>query len=321
MNIDILGTESLGVRGLSCSVKLHDRKIVIDPGIALGWNRYGYLPHPFQIAVGRQVREKIIGALAGATDIVFSHFDGDHVPLAAPNPYQLGINAIKKDLLRSRIWAKGAEPSSRLENRRRIDIEDALKGELPAAEGSSDGAIQFSMPLQHGLRSKKAVTVMMTRIEEDGFVFVHASDHQFMHVESIEHILSLNPDVVLSSGPALYLENLSKAQQKHAIENAVELSRNIKTLIIDHHLLRDERGLDWLKYVASATGNEVLCAAEFMGRKPLLLEAWREELYERMPVPEGWHEAYARGEVGVEEFLVWGFDMLEKKGRYIKTYK
>jgi hypothetical protein len=58
-----------------------------------------------------------------------------------------------------------------------------------------------------------------------------------------------------------------------------------------------------------------------MGRKPLLLEAWREELYERMPVPEGWHEAYAQGEVGVEEFLVWGFDMLEKKGRYIKTYK
>ena len=315
MKIDILGTESLGVRGLSCSVKLRDRKIVIDPGIALGWNRYGYLPHPFQIAVGRKVREKIIGALANATDIVFSHFDGDHVPLAAPNPYQLGINAVKKHLLRSIIWAKGAEPSSRLENRRRMEIEDALKAVLPAAEESSDGAVQFSMPLQHGLRRKKAVTVMMTRIEEDGFVFVHASDHQFLHVESIEHILSMNPDVVLSSGPALYLENLSTAQQKRAVENAVELSRNIKTLIIDHHLLRDEKGLDWLKEIACATGNEVICAAAYMGQKPLLLEAWREDLYERMPVPEGWHEAYAAGKVRAEEFLTRGFDIVENRER------
>jgi predicted metallo-beta-lactamase superfamily hydrolase len=120
---------------------------VIDPGIALGWNRYGYLPHPFQIFVGRQVREKIIGALAGTTDIVFSHFDGDHVPLAAPNPYQLRTNTTKKDLLQSRIWAKRAEPSSRLENRRRVGIEDSLKRELLAAEGGSDGAVQFSMPL------------------------------------------------------------------------------------------------------------------------------------------------------------------------------
>jgi len=51
MNIKILGAESLGVRGLSCSVELKSRKILIDPGIALGWLRYGFLPHPFQIAV------------------------------------------------------------------------------------------------------------------------------------------------------------------------------------------------------------------------------------------------------------------------------
>ena len=37
MDIEILGTESLGVRGLSCVVKADGRNIVIDPGVALGY--------------------------------------------------------------------------------------------------------------------------------------------------------------------------------------------------------------------------------------------------------------------------------------------
>lgn len=37
------------------------------------------------------MRERIVAALAGATDVVFSRFHGDHVPLAEANPYQLTI--------------------------------------------------------------------------------------------------------------------------------------------------------------------------------------------------------------------------------------
>jgi len=40
-----------------------------------------------------------------------------------------------------------------------------------------------------------------------------------------------------------------------------------------------------------------------MGREPLLLEARREELYREYPVPERWHDAYARGEVEFEDFM------------------
>ena len=50
MRIEILGAESLGVRGLSCVVKVQDRKIVIDPGLALGYQRHRLLPHPAQVA-------------------------------------------------------------------------------------------------------------------------------------------------------------------------------------------------------------------------------------------------------------------------------
>ena len=79
MNIDIIAAESLGVRGLCCLVTLPGRRIVIDPGVALGYVRHGLLPHPLQISVGHSVREKILQVLETATDVVFSHFHGDHV--------------------------------------------------------------------------------------------------------------------------------------------------------------------------------------------------------------------------------------------------
>lgn len=106
MIVKILGAESLGVRGLFCVVELKNRKICIDPGIALGWSRQGFLPHPFQIAVGADIRENIIDELKDATDVIISHFDGDHCPLLHPNPFQLGIEEVKDSLSQCRIWAK-----------------------------------------------------------------------------------------------------------------------------------------------------------------------------------------------------------------------
>ena len=107
MRIEIIGTESLGVRGLSCKIETKDRKILIDPGIALGYNRYGLLPHPFQVAVGKAIRSKIILALTDSTDVVISHYHGDHIPLVDANPYQLKAEKIASLCQDIRFWAKG----------------------------------------------------------------------------------------------------------------------------------------------------------------------------------------------------------------------
>ncbi|RKZ45363.1 MAG: hypothetical protein DRQ48_07095 [Gammaproteobacteria bacterium] len=80
MTIEIIGAESLGVRGLCCLVTTKTRRIVIDPGVALGYVRHGLLPHPCQIVIGARVRRRIIEALSQATDVIFSHMHGDHVP-------------------------------------------------------------------------------------------------------------------------------------------------------------------------------------------------------------------------------------------------
>ena len=127
MVIQIIGAESLGVRGLSCSVQLKGRKILIDPGIALGFSRNGFPPHPFQAAVGAEIRAGILRELRGASDVIISHFDGDHCPLADPNPYQLGLAEAAEGLSQARIWAKG--PGScplRQQSRRK-----ALAGAIP----------------------------------------------------------------------------------------------------------------------------------------------------------------------------------------------
>jgi hypothetical protein len=119
MKIEILGTESLGVRGLCCVVEVKDQKIVMDPGVALGYRRYGLLSHPVQVAVGARVRRRILAELEDATDVVVSHFHWDHIPLPKANPYQLSAQQAALLLRTSRLWAKGPDGLSIHMQRRR----------------------------------------------------------------------------------------------------------------------------------------------------------------------------------------------------------
>jgi len=307
MHIEILGTESLGVRGLSCVVEVENRKIVIDPGLALGYRRHGLLPHPAQVAVGEQVRREILAELKEATDVVMSHFHGDHVPLPNANPYQLRAQRVAPLCQTTRFWAKGPEGLSYNMVRRREALRKVLERELPNAEGQRDGPLVFSPPMPHGERHGRLGMVMMTRIEEKNTVFVHASDIQLLDGEAVSLILAWRPDIALVGGPPLYLRRLSSKRREMAWENARRLARRVDTLILDHHLLRCEEGLSWLNRLSSETGHRVICAADFMERPRCLLEARREQLYEEMPVPEGWHEAYARGDADTHRYRDHGY--------------
>jgi predicted metallo-beta-lactamase superfamily hydrolase len=300
MHIEILGAESLGVRGLCCLVEIEDRRIVIDPGLALGYQRDGLLPHPAQVAVGEQARRRIIAALEDATDVVMSHFHGDHVPLPDANPYQLQAQRVAPLCRTTRLWAKGTEGLSPSMVHRRAILAETLGREIPNAEGQGNGVLCFSPPMPHGRPHSHLGTVMMTRIESEGVVFAHASDIQLLGDRAVSLLLDWRPDIALVGGPPLYLSKLSSEQRAVAWANAKRLARHVDTLILDHHLLRCEEGLSWLDRLSSETGQPVVCAADFMGEPRCLFEAWRAQLYEEMPVPTGWHEAYARGDAHTE---------------------
>ena len=52
-----------------------------------------------------------------------------------------------------------------------------------------DAHMEFSSPVSHGQRGGKENTVMMSRIEEEGETFVHASDIQLLEKKILEIIL------------------------------------------------------------------------------------------------------------------------------------
>jgi len=299
MKIEILGAESLGVRSLCCFVKTKNRRILIDPGIALGYIRYKLLPHPLQVAVDEKIQKKIIEAWSEATDIVISHFHGDHIPLVNANPYQLNIKKIAGLNPKAKIWAKLSRLSP-TEKKRVESFSLALDKNLIPAEEKEQEVLSFSKTVPHGKANNNLETVIMTKIEED-CVFVHASDIQLLNNESVSQILSWKPDIILASGPPLYLFKLSKYQIRKAWCNAIRLSESVDTLIIDHHLLRDDNGVRWLRKLSSKT-KKIMCVADFMKKPRMLLEARRKHLYEQMPVTEGWHEAYGKGKVNTDYY-------------------
>jgi predicted metallo-beta-lactamase superfamily hydrolase len=299
VEIEILGTESLGVRGLCSVIRTKDRKVIIDPGVALGFKRHGLLPHPIQVIACQRTKRLIANALRDATDVVISHYHGDHQPLVDANPYQLPVREVAGFCIHPKFWTKGTEALSANQAHRAKTLADSLGRILPVAEGISDGPLTFSLPVPHGERHGRNGTVMMTRVEEGGEVFVHASDIQVLDDAAVEQILAWQPNIVLASGPPIYLPGLTSEKREGALRRTLRLADGVETLILDHHLMRSKKGEEWLDYVASLTAHKVVCAADFMGLRRNLLEAERVSWYKRVPVPQGWHEAYARGEVDV----------------------
>lgn len=248
--------------------------------------------------MGERVRQNIIRELKDATDVVISHYHGDHIPLPNANPYQLKAQDVAPLLKKVRIWAKGPENISRNMLTRLKALCIVLNRDLPNAEGKIEEPLSFSYPVPHGDLNERFGTVMMTRIEDKSDVFVHASDIQLLCDSAISKILKWHPITVLASGPPIYLPWLSIEQEERAWNNAIKLADKIDTLILDHHLLRCEEGVSWLDSLPS----NVICAADFMGYRRQFLEAWRRKLYREMPVPKGWHEAYALGNVDTKKY-------------------
>ena len=299
MKIEIIGAESLGVRGLCTVVTTRERKVVIDPGVALGFRRHGLLPHPVQAAASERTKGLIEKALEDATDIVISHYHGDHIPLVDANPYQLSVGRVAELCQHPRLWAKGTKNVSYNQAHRAKALAKSLGRILPVAEGMSDGSLTFSLPVPHGERDSRGGSVMMTRVEEDGEVFVHASDIQMLNDKAIRQILAWQPNIVLAAGPPIYLPILTLEEREDALRRTLRLAKGVDTLILDHHLMRSKNGERWLDHASSLTAHKVVCAADFMGLRRNLLEAERVLWYKRLPVPKGWHEAYARGEIDV----------------------
>ncbi len=288
------------MRGLSCLIETRDARILIDPGIALGFTRWGLHPHPVQAVAGDIIRKEIIDDWRSADYVVLSHMHGDHVPLFNANPFQLDLSRLTCREGLKIIAPPGGGPS-RVQRERLSKIKSLECVKVSEVRGTefSEGPITVYRPYAHGLSNSS--TVMITLIDSDERI-VHASDTQLLNSEAAHLINRLKPDLVITDGPPIY-RYLSRPEIMDTLLRTAE--RNLKIItsqaskvIIDHHLLRHDEGYQWLAKMKKALKDTLIqSAAEYMGRKPLLLEAWRRTLYYHYPVNNNWFISMYRPEV------------------------
>jgi len=305
VEIKCIAAESFGARSMACVVKTRSQKIVIDPGIALDRGRFQLLPHPFQIVAARVLRINIIHELKDATDVVITHFHGDHHPMVNADIYQLDASNIIPFLQKVNIYCKSEEKISSTAKKRRKQLEHLLKKKFNIFEGKIEGNLHFSPPMAHGEIQQSKNTVMMVGITEGSNRFLFGSDIQMLNSASINWILDFKPTIAYIAGPPLYISSVRKKFESFAWNQAVKLAKNIPTLIIDHHLLRFLEGFDFIDRLDKNSSGRVLSAADFMGYKRVPLEALRKELYQEMPVSLNWHRNYEMGTESIEVIQKW----------------
>ncbi len=140
-----------------------------------------------------------------------------------------------------------------------------------------DTVLEILNPWFHGIEYDRTGWVTPIVIKRRNYVVFYSSDLMGPMIEDYaEYIARLRPDVVILDGPPTYLfpYMLNRVNLKRAVDNAVTIvSSRPKLLIYDHHLLREKR---WRSRVAEVfeeaekCGVEVLTAAEYLGRKPLI---------------------------------------------------
>ncbi|HYS99569.1 MAG TPA: hypothetical protein VEO20_02785 [Thermoplasmata archaeon] len=150
----------------------------------------------------------------------------------------------------------------------------------------------FSPALPHGYNDELGY-VVMARISRGSEVFVHTADVLGPPLkEHLAFLIDAQPTVLYVDGPMTHMpENYPEQHTRRSLSHLSRILRttNVRTLILDHHILRDR---DWQTRMASVlkAGEEhdvaVVTAAEFAGKAVDQLEANRDRLYGITPEAE-----------------------------------
>jgi hypothetical protein len=131
---------------------------------------------------------------------------------------------------------------------------------------------------------------------------------------------------VVTDGPPIYrwIGSLPRDEYlkliKLAENNALRLADNVDLLIIDHHLLRCWEGVEWLQHLKDKTDN-IMCAAEYMRKPILLLEAWRPLLYKYFEIDKKWFHKRYNEYVNSTIFKSITNDLVEELKVYTRKHK
>lgn len=298
-----IAAESLGVRSMCTFVETSDTRILLDAGVSLCPNRFNLPPHPKEFATIDECRKKIAASAELADLITISHYHFDH---HTPSFEDWLCNWTKKGETARQIYegktilVKNPKTNINSSQRHRAWMFQQTSGKYAAKLEIADAKsftmgktkIRFSKALPHGLEDSFLGWVVSTVIESERERFMFAPDVQGpMSRQILEFILDEKPDLLLIGGPPSYLTGfkISEAQIEGALRNMAKIARAVKTMIFDHHIIRDEKWrekTEFLRRQAKIVGHEVQTAAEFLGKENMCLEAMRKELFLNDPPAE-----------------------------------
>ncbi|MDI6643318.1 MAG: MBL fold metallo-hydrolase [Candidatus Hodarchaeaceae archaeon] len=139
--------------------------------------------------------------------------------------------------------------------------------------------LRFTPPMFHGIEFSRVGWVFATVIEYGKEKLIHSSDMDGPIIEDYaDWIIRENPGTLILDGPPSYMFGYltTRTTMNRAVANAVRILRksDVKLMIYDHHLPREPKFKEWTREVwdeGKRRGKKVLTAAEFLGKKPVVL--------------------------------------------------
>lgn len=269
-----------------------DQKIVIDPGTSIAPKRFGFPPWKDEFDALHETRARLQRCAVNADIITISHYHHDHFTPFSLGRYLDSAPKYAEEMYRDKkLFIK--HPTSHINKSQQKRAKEFLKNlkllencNVSYADGGTfevgNTLLRFSDPLPHGAAGSRLGFVITTTIEWENEKVMHASDVQGpLYKGAKKLILNETPDVLILSGPPIYLEGfaLEKEDVAKAHDNLVEIARKVPLVVVDHHLLRDIRCFDFIKTVKEESDGEILVASELLGKEPYLLESRRKEFY------------------------------------------
>ncbi|MCJ7422842.1 hypothetical protein MUP01_01045 [Candidatus Bathyarchaeota archaeon] len=295
-----LAAESLGVRSMCTYVETPDARILLDAGISLCPNRFGLPPHPQEFRAIADCRRRIAEFAAKCEVVTLSHYHFDHHTPSYEDRLSQWTEATEtaRQIYEGKlVLIKNPRESINSSQRRRGWLFQVTGGryarKIEIADSRTftfnDTRIKFSRPVFHGPEDSALGWVLMTTIECHGEKFMFAPDVQGpISTSTLEIIMNENPAVLLLGGPPTYLAGfkMDERQIKTGFENLQELAGHIPTIVLEHHILRDE---NWEEkstgvfYRAFEAEHTIVTAARFLGLPDSFLEAQRKKLFKADP--------------------------------------
>ena len=280
MKVIPVAFDSMGARSMATFIETGDVKIFIDPSVALGRKRYGLPPHQREFEKMEELWRSIEHFSRSADIFVITHYHYDHHSPEKAHMFENKKVFIKdpKNRINYSQKRRAGHFLSLIKDSTEVNIADGMRVEV------GNTLIEFSPPVPHGTDSRLGYVIMVYVEERDSFLFTSDVEGASLD-EQIGWIAEKDARTVIMDGPMTYMlgYRYSSESLQKSIDNLRDIMRGaLENLVLDHHLTRDIDWRDKMRGVFDAgdeSGVNVLSAAEFSGKKELLLEAMRRDLY------------------------------------------